>query len=50
VEEQAAREEAVAGQLGRFRPLLPQWLKELAEIPDLRQPKKLKHKRTVVGL
>jgi hypothetical protein len=35
-EEQAAREEAVAGQLGIFRQLLPQWLKQLAEIPDPR--------------
>jgi hypothetical protein len=35
-EEQAAREEAVAGQLGIFRPLLPQWLKQLAGIPDPR--------------
>ncbi|MDQ3960160.1 MAG: hypothetical protein M3255_07745 [Pseudomonadota bacterium] len=35
-EEQAAREEGVAGQLGIFRQLLPRWLKELAEIPDPR--------------
>jgi hypothetical protein len=49
-EEQAAREEAVAGQLGIFRQLLPRWLKQLAEIPDPRQPRKLKHKLTVVLL
>jgi hypothetical protein len=30
--------------------LLPKWLKDLSKIPDLRQPKKVKHKRTVVLL
>jgi hypothetical protein len=49
-EEQAAREEAVAGQLGVFRTLLPKLLKELSKIPDPRQPKKVKHKLTVVLL
>ena len=49
-EEQAAREEAVAGQLGVFRTLLPKLLKELGKIPDPRQPKKVKHKLTVVLL
>jgi DDE_Tnp_1-associated len=49
-EEQAAREEAVAGQLGVFRALLPKRLKELSKIPDPRQPKKIKHKLTVVLL
>ena len=49
-EEQAAREEAVAGQLGIFRQLLPRWLKQLAEIPDPRQPKERKHKLTGVLL
>ena len=49
-EEQAAREDAVAGQLGVFRALLPKRLKELSKIPDPRQPKKVKHKLTVVLL
>jgi hypothetical protein len=49
-EEQAAREDAVAGQLGVFRTLLPKLWKELSKIPDPRQPKKVKHKLTVVLL
>src|SRR5919106_4471642 len=49
-EEQAAREQAVAGQLGVFRSLLPKLLKDLDKIPDPRQPKKVKHKLTVVLL
>jgi hypothetical protein len=49
-EEQAAREDAVAGQLGVFRTLLPKLLKELSKIPDPRQPKKVKHKLRVVLL
>jgi hypothetical protein len=49
-EEQAAREEAVAGQLGVFRALLPKLLKDLSKIPDPRQPKKVKHKLSVVLL
>lgn len=49
-EEQAAREEAAAGQLGVLRQLLPKLLKDLAKIPDPRQPKKLKHKLTTVLL
>ena len=49
-EEQAAREEAVAAQLAAYRCLLPQLLKKLAKIPEPRQPKKLKHKLTVVLL
>ena len=49
-EEQAAREGAVADQLGVFRALLPKLLKELSKIPDPRQPKKVKHKLTVVLL
>jgi hypothetical protein len=49
-EEQAAREGAVAGQVGVFRTLLPKLLKELSKIPDPRQPKKVKHKLTVVLL
>ena len=49
-EEQAAREEAVAAQLGIWRPLLPKVLKDLSKIPEPRQPKKTKHKLTVVLL
>jgi hypothetical protein len=49
-EEQAAREEAVAGQLGVFRSLLPKLLKDWGKIPDPRQPKKTKHQLTVVLL
>jgi DDE family transposase len=49
-EEQAGREDAVAGQLGVFRALLPKLLKDLGKIPDPRQPKKVKHKLTVVLL
>ncbi|HZC02087.1 MAG TPA: transposase family protein, partial [Gammaproteobacteria bacterium] len=49
-DEQGAREEAVAGQLGVFRQLLPKLLKDLGHIPDPRQPKKVKHKLTVVLL
>jgi hypothetical protein len=41
---------AVAGQLGVFRTVLPKLLKELSQIPDPRQPKKVKHKLTVVLL
>jgi hypothetical protein len=49
-EEQAAREAAVAGQLGVFRGLLPKLLKDLSKMPDPRQPKKTKHRLTVVLL
>jgi hypothetical protein len=49
-EEQVAREQAVAGQLGVFRALLPKLLKDLSKIPDPRQPKKVKYKLTVVLL
>ncbi len=49
-DEQGAREEAVAGQLGVFRQLLPKLLKDLGHIPDPRQPKKVKHKLTGVLL
>jgi hypothetical protein len=47
-EEQAAREEAVASQVSAYRSLLPSLLKKLSKIPDPRQPKKVKHKLTVV--
>jgi len=49
-EEQAAREEAVAAQLGVFRGLLPKLLNDLRKIPEPRQAKKVKHKLTVVLL
>ena len=49
-EEQAAREEAVMSQWGIFRRLLPKVLRDLGKIPDPRQPKKVKHKLTVVLL
>jgi hypothetical protein len=49
-EEQAAREGAVADQLGVFRALLPKRLKELSKVSDPRQPKKVKHKLRVVLL
>jgi hypothetical protein len=49
-EDQAAREEAVAAQLSAYRCVLPQLLKKRAKIPEPRQPKKLKHKLTVVLL
>src|SRR5919108_3267255 len=49
-EERTAREDAVASQLGVFRALLPRLLKDLGKIPDPRQPKKVKHKLTVVLL
>ena len=49
-EEQADREAAVGGQLGVLRRLLPTLLKQLRKIADIRQPKKVKHKLTVVLL
>ena len=49
-EEQALREEAVAGQVGAWRALLPKLLRDLAKIPDPRNPNKSKHKLTVVLL
>jgi hypothetical protein len=49
-EEQAAREAAVAGQLGVFRRLLPKLLEDLSKIPDPRQAKKSKHKLAVLLL
>ena len=49
-EEQAAREEAVASQLGVFRTLLPNLLKDLNKIGEPRQAKKVKHQLSVVVL
>ena len=40
----------MASQLGVFRALLPKLLKDLGKVPDPRQPKKVKHKLTVVLL
>jgi len=49
-EEQAAREDAVAGQLGLLRARLPILLRRLAKIKDPRNPRKNVHKLTVVLL
>ena len=49
-EEQALREEVVAAQIGPWRTLLPKLLRDLAKIPDPRNPNKSKHKLTVVLL
>jgi len=49
-EEQSGREEAVAGPMKAFRALLPGLVKDLGKIPDVRQPKKIKHKLTVLLL
>ncbi len=47
-EEQAEREEAVTEQLRIMRNLLPNLLKRLSKIDDPRNPKKCKHKLTVI--
>ena len=47
-EERAARKEAVSGQVKVFRAMLPILLKRLSKITDLRNPKKNKHKLTVL--
>jgi len=49
-EEQAAREKAVEGQLGVFRQLLPELLKDLRCLADPRQAKKVKHQLSTVLL
>ena len=49
-EEQKAREDVVAGQLGPLRAMLPVLLNRLAKIKDPRNPKKNKHRLTVVLL
>ena len=48
--EQQAREEAVSGQLRILRRELPRLLERLAKIPDLRNPRKCRHKLTVLLL
>ena len=47
-EEQAAREDAAIEQIRGFRAELPILLKRFSKIPDFRNPKKVKHKLTVV--
>jgi hypothetical protein len=47
-EEQRARQEAVTAQLNLMRAKLPILLRCLKKIPDFRNPKKLKHKLTVL--
>ena len=47
-EEQAAREEAVSRQMRLLRKELPAMLEQLATIPDPRDPKKCRHKLTVL--
>lgn len=47
-EESAARNEAVLEQLKVFRGKLPVLLRRLSKIPDPRNPKKTKHKLTVL--
>ncbi len=47
-EEQERRENAVDAQLSSFRAILPKLLKDLKKIKDPRNPKKLKHKLTVL--
>lgn len=49
-EEQAAREEATVEQARIFRAQLPILLKRLEKIKDVRNPKKVKHKLTVLLL
>ena len=48
-EERQARTEAVAEQVKVFRAMLPILLKRLSKIEDPRNPKKNKHKLTVLG-
>ena len=47
-EEQAARQDAVTQQIKVYRSMLPTLLKRLAKIKDPRNPKKIKHKMTVL--
>ncbi len=49
-EEQAARQKAVEEQVKIFRAMLPALLRRFSKIKDPRNPKKLKHKLTVVML
>ncbi len=47
-EERAGREEAAGAQLRVWQSLMGKLLKDLEKIPDVRQPKKVKHKLTVL--
>ena len=47
-EEQAARQDATVEQIRLFRAKLPILLERFSKIPDFRNPKKIKHKLTVV--
>lgn len=47
-EERSARLDAVSQQIKTYRSVLPVLLKRLAKIKDLRNPKKIKHKMTVL--
>jgi hypothetical protein len=47
-EEQAARVDAVSQQVKVYRAMLPVLLKRLSKIPDPRNPRKLRHKLTVL--
>ncbi len=47
-EEQVAREEAVAAQVAVYRAILPLLLRRFSNIADPRNPKKVKHKLTVL--
>jgi hypothetical protein len=49
-EEQAGREEAAGAQLRVWRALVDKLMKDLGRIPDVRHPKKRKHKLTVLLL
>lgn len=48
MEERCARNEAVIDQVRVYRSKLPLLLKRLKKIPDYRNPKKIKHKLTVI--
>jgi hypothetical protein len=47
-EERSARVDATGQQLKIYRAMLPILLKRLSKIPDLRQPRKVRHKLTVL--
>jgi len=49
-QEQQAREEAVSGQIAVLRQQLPRLLERLAKIPDRRDPRRCRHKLTVLLL
>jgi len=49
-QESAARQDAVSGLMGILRQMLPVLLRRLGKIPEPRNPKKLKHRLTVLML